>query len=165
MDSYEKQWQYGVDAFDRQEIITRESQRKYHFAEQKRRSIARQTIEWNIRANRDLGEDPTDFAIREKRRARETFNILSDQQDRSYYETKLSFNHFNFEKQRLMQARTILANFVNKAKNQNDSFRESIPRFQQGRQNTEATLPELHRENENHHRPVPQNTHSRDTET
>lgn len=118
MDSYEKQWQYGVDAFDRQEIITREAQRKYQFAEQNRMSIARQTIEWKIRATRDLGEDPTEFAIREKRRAQETFNILSDQQDRAYYETKLSFNHFNFENQRLMQTHTILATFVNKGKNQ-----------------------------------------------
>ena len=69
MKSYNKQWEYGREAFDRQQVITNEANQYFQEADQKFREASRRSTEWNIIASRPLGEDPTDGEIRYKQNA------------------------------------------------------------------------------------------------
>ena len=117
MKSYDRQWEYGLEAFDRQAIITNEAERYYLEADRRYQLSARQSFEWSIRANRDLGDDPTDAEREEKERAQEYADFYRRQEIRDRRERNLRLNQLNFENQRLAQCHLVLANFVNQGKN------------------------------------------------
>ncbi len=117
MEEYDRQWEYGLEAFDRQAIITADAKRYLEEADLRFQISARQSFEWSVRANVDLGDDPTDEEIREKRRAEELATFYRAEEYRDYRECTLRLNQLNLERQRLAQAHAILANFVNQGKN------------------------------------------------
>lgn len=118
MQSYNKQWEYGIEAFDRQAVITSEAEQNFKHAEHRWQSSSRSYIEWSIRANRDLAEDAPDFEIRDRRNAQERADFYLRERDRAYYEKKARLNFLYAARQKLAQTHAILANFVNRGKNQ-----------------------------------------------
>ncbi len=118
MKSYNKQWEYGREAFDRQQVITNEANQYFLEADQKFREASRRSTEWNIIASRPLGEDPTDAEIRYKQNAEERAAFYQRERNRYYYEMRTRQRTLYMHRQKLAQAHTVLADFVNRGKNQ-----------------------------------------------
>ncbi len=117
MQSYDRQWENGLEAFDRQSIISVDAERQFERADQKYQLSARRSFEWNMVAARDAGEDPTDAELRTLWWANNLANTFRREEIRDYRERQQYLNQLNFEKQRLAQYHMILANFVNQGKN------------------------------------------------
>ena len=118
MKSYNKQWEYGREVFDRQQVITNEANQYFQEADQKFCEASRRSTEWNIIASRPLGEDPTDAEIRYKQNAEERAAFYQRERNRYYYEMRTRQRTLYMHRQTLAQAHTVLADFVNRGKNQ-----------------------------------------------
>jgi DNA-nicking Smr family endonuclease len=118
MKSYNKQWEYGREAFDRQQVITNEANQYFQEADQKFREASRRSTEWSIIASRPLGEEPTDAEIRYKHTAEERAEFYQRERNRHYYEMRTRQRTLYMHRQKLAQAHAVLADFVNRGKNQ-----------------------------------------------
>ncbi len=116
--TYDKQWEYGKEAFDRQQLITVEAHQHFQTADQKFRSANRRCTEWSIIASRPLGEDASDSEVRYKQNAEDRAEFYRREQDRYYYEMKTRRSIFYMHRQKLAQTHSVLADFVNRGKNQ-----------------------------------------------
>jgi len=118
MQSYDKQWESGMENFDRQQVLTSEASQNLQKTEQRVRDCRRSNVEWTIIANRDLGEDPTGAEIRYQQEALDRANFYLREQNRALFEARQRLIVFNTERQRLAHTHAMLADFVNRGKNQ-----------------------------------------------
>ena len=118
IESYERQWDYGMEAFERQELITDDAARNFDEIDLRWRTSSRNHTEWSIIANRNLGDDPTDAEIRYQQHAQDRASFYLRERNRASYERNVRWRVLNTERQRLANAHATLADFVNRGKNQ-----------------------------------------------
>lgn len=118
IESYERQWDYGMEAFERQELITDDAARNFDEIDMRWRTSSRNHTEWSIIANRSLGDDPTDGEIRYQQHAQDRASFYLRERNRASYERNVRWRVLTTERQRLANAHATLADFVNRGKNQ-----------------------------------------------
>ena len=118
MKSYDKQWESGIETFDRQQVLTNEASQNLQETEKRVRDYRRSNVEWTIIASRDLGEEPTGREIRYQQEAQSRAKFYLRELNRALFEARQRLIVFNTERQRLAQTHAMLADFVNRGKNQ-----------------------------------------------